>query len=158
MNNKNFNVIKISGIKGLLIVGFLICCFASGFVIFPGWICMHCWNFVSNFVTDMPTMTLLHGSILWLIIALSIYALNKGNFAVSIGTSMPFPMRTPKDERIKEILKKISEKNAEITRIDETNQIDDLDKIISDVNDEFLPAESEENEENKENSDDIVHK
>ncbi len=114
--NKNFNIIKITGFKGLLIVLFLICCFAAGFMIFPGWICMNAWNFIAGFFMDMPRMTLLHGSILWLIIALSLYALNKGNFSVSFGSAAPLPMAN-NEERIKEIIKKINERNANIVPV-----------------------------------------
>ncbi len=137
--NRNFNVIKINGFKGLLFALFLICCFATGVVVFPGWICMHAWNFVAGYFLDMPTMTIVHGSILWLIIALSIYAINKGNFSISFGTAAPMPMSmTNNEERIKEIIKKINERNASLLPVTKHQNSD------------------EEVDENHENSDKIV--
>lgn|SRR5574344_2711081 len=109
--NKKVNIIKINGFKGVLTAVFIIGCLIAGFLIFPGWICMHIWNFIASYFTQMPLMNLIHGSMLWCIFALSFYAINKGNFAISFGTSTPV---VNNDERIKEILRQISEKNATI--------------------------------------------
>ena len=46
---------------------------------------------------------------LWAIIALSFYALNSDAFSISFGTSVPRPVS---DERIKEIIKQIHERNS----------------------------------------------
>lgn len=119
--NKKFNVIKINGLKGLFIAAFIIGCLIAGFLIFPGWLCMHVWNFVAGFFTDMPTMNMLHGAILWCIVALSLYAINKGNLSISFGHSAP--VVAANEERIKEILRQINEKNTQI--IASEKQIDD---------------------------------
>ena len=112
--NKKFNVIKINGFKGLLLAGFIVGCLIAGFLIFPGWIFKGLWNFMAGYFEQMPVMTLIHGIMLWCIIALSLYATNRGNFAISFGTSTPMPNN---EERIKEIIKQINENNAKIMPI-----------------------------------------
>lgn len=132
--NKKFNILKISGFKGILIVLFVAGCLVAGFLIFPGWICKGLWNFTASYVTQMPVMNLLHGVILWCIIALSSYALNKGKFAVSFTSS---PSVAASDERIKEIMRKINEKNARMVSMkkqeevieNKNSELDDNDKI-----------------------------
>lgn len=121
--NKKFSVIKINGFKGLLLALFIIGCLIAGFLIFPGWICKNIWNFIAGYFMQMPVMTLVHGILLWCIIALSVYASNKGNLAISIGTSMPVNRN---EERIKEIIKQINEKNSKIVPLSKKNDnIDD---------------------------------
>ena len=70
---KKCNVIQINGVGGVALVIFIICCAATGFIIFPSWLCMHAWNFVAEYF-NLPVMNLLHGSMLWLIIALAFVA------------------------------------------------------------------------------------
>ncbi len=135
MNNK-FNIIKISGFKGLIVAAFVVCCLFAGFLMFPGWVCMHLWNFTAGFFEQMPSMTMVHGILLWCIIALSLYALNKGNFSISIGHSVPLPRN---DERIKEIIRQINERNA---------------KILSSEN--IFEDKGENSDKNNENNDKIV--
>ena len=111
--NKKFSIIKINGFKGLALAVFIIGCLIAGFLIFPGWVCMQLWNFVAGFFYNMPVMTLLRGTMLWAIVALSMYALNKGNFAISFGSVVPrYPER---DERLYEIMKQINESNAKLS-------------------------------------------
>lgn len=119
---KKLNVIKISGFKGILVVLFVIGCLAAGFLIFPGWVSMHIWNFVAGYFSQIPQMQLVHGVILWCITALSIYALNNGNFAVSFSASQPIP---PSEDKIKEIIKQIHEKNATIVSVPPKEEITD---------------------------------
>lgn len=126
---RNFNVIRINGFKGLVIAAFVVGCLVAGFLIFPGWVCMNIWNYISGFFYQMPSMQMIHGIMLWAIIALSAYALNKGSFSVSIGSSVPMPAN---EERIKEIIKRINEKNAQIVPLD---KFTDKDNDKSELND-----------------------
>lgn len=136
--NRKINVIKINGFKGILLAGFIIGCLIAGFLIFPGWVCKNIWNFVAQYFNALPVMTLLHGTILWVIVALSTYALNKGKFAISFGSSTIPPYRDYNNEaKIKEILKKISEKNASIippncNNISSEDIDENVDKITKD--------------------------
>lgn len=129
---RNFNVIKIDGFKGLMMAAFVVCCLVAGFLSFPGWVCMHIWNFTAEYFPQMPQMTLLHGIMLWAIIALSFYALNKGNFSISFGSSRPMPAN---DERLKDILRKIQEENdaflkkaQTFTDAEKTEESEDIDE------------------------------
>ncbi len=132
--NKRFNVIRINGIKGLLIAAFIVGCLIAGFLVFPGWVCKGLWNFAAGYFTQMPQMNMLHGIMLWCIIALSLYALNQGNFAISIGHSVPVPRN---DERIKEILRQLNENSSAIIK----NEI-----INHDQNENFDSQNNENND------------
>ena len=109
MNKNKFSVIKINGFKGLALVLFLIGCFATGFILFPGWVCQNIWNFIASYFSALPEMQIVHGVILWAIIALSFYALNSDAFSISFGTPVPKPVS---DERIKEIIRQLQERNS----------------------------------------------
>lgn len=128
--NKKFSVIKINGFKGLLLALFIVGCLIAGFLIFPGWICMNIWNFAASFFAVMPVMTMVHGAMLWCIIALSIYALNKNSLAISFGTAV---QPTPNEERIKEIIRHFNEQNAQILPLDKNN--DNIDENNTSQND-----------------------
>ncbi len=132
---RNFNVIRINGFKGLVIAAFVVGCLVAGFLIFPGWVCMNIWNYVSGFFYQMPSMQMIHGIMLWAIIALSAYALNKGNFSVSFGTSVPMPAN---EERIKEIIKRINEKNAQIVPLDKFSDSDNEQSDLKESHDDKM--------------------
>ena len=112
---KNYNIIKISGFKGIFFAIFIVGCLIAGFITFPAWVCMNIWNYIAGFIINMPTMSLLHGVLLWGIVALSIYALNQGNFSISFGGT---PAMNHNDVRVKEILKQIHERNASFVPLD----------------------------------------
>ena len=122
--NKKFSVIKINGIKGIILAVFCLGCLIAGFLMFPGWVCMHVWNYFAGFFIQAPVMNLVHGVILWCIIALSVYALNKGDLAISFGTAAPI---SPSEERIREVFKKINEHNAKNISIAQ-KKLDDASK------------------------------
>ena len=107
--NKKFNIIRINGFKGLLLALFCVGCLIAGFLIFPGWVCMHVWNYFAGFFAQAPFMNLVHGVLLWCIVALSLYALNNGDFAISLGSASSI---SPNEESIREVFSKINEKNA----------------------------------------------
>lgn len=96
--NKKFNVIKLAGLKGLFLIVFLVGCLATGLLVFPGWVCMHAWNFAGSFFLQMPQMNIVHGVVLWCIIGLSIYAINKNNFWIS------FNSVSSNEERLKKMI------------------------------------------------------
>lgn len=81
------NIIKINGITGIILAVFLIGCFIEGVIIFPSKILMYLWNYFSTFFINMPKMELLHGCMLWAIIALSGFALMKGKCPISYSSN-----------------------------------------------------------------------
>lgn len=77
---KNLNVIQINGIRGLIMAGFIVVCLAAGFIGFPGWVCMHIWNFAASYT--MPTIGILQGMLLWGIIVAAYFTFRKEKLVV----------------------------------------------------------------------------
>ena len=119
--NRRFNIIQLSGLKGIFFIVFLIGCAAAGFLVFPGWVCMHIWNYAMSHFVDMPVMTLLHGIILWCIIALVTFQLNKKDFGIAFKT-----VESPEDRLRKIIESKI--KKEEQLKIKELAELKEKDK------------------------------
>lgn len=114
--NKHGRIIEIRGIKGLLTAIFIVCCLITGFTVFPGFIAMHAWNFISLYVTDMPHMTLLHGIMLWAILFLIWFAFN-GRFP-----SLHFGCQSAmNDEEIREFVEKIQREQEEMQKENNSN-------------------------------------
>lgn len=118
MKNK-CTVIHIDGLRGMLILGFIIMCSIAGFIIFPAWLCQHGWNFVAAFVDGMPLMELKHGALLWLIIALISYVTLFGKLKVSFvsakeeSVNSHYANYTANREILEELEQKIREKLKE---------------------------------------------
>lgn len=119
--NKRFNIIQLTGIKGIFLILFIIGCAIAGFLVFPGWVCMHVWNYISSYFVDMPSMTILHGIILWCIIALVTYQLNKKDIGISF-KSVP-----SHEERLKTIIEAKKRREAQL-KISEIPEIADKEK------------------------------
>ena len=105
--NKNFKVITINGIRGIITLVFIVIGLIAGFIISPGWACMKIWNHVFENSNTISTMNLFEGIILWAIIALVLYALNNRRPLIGFGS---YPKLTP--EQIREILRRA--KNSEM--------------------------------------------
>jgi len=104
--NKRGKIIEIRGIKGLLIAIFAGCCIITGFTVFPGYIAMNLWNLVAKYIDNMPTMQLLHGVMLWIIVFLLWYAFGGKYLGIHIGFD-------PSDENIKELVEQIQYENKD---------------------------------------------
>lgn len=88
---KNFNVIQINGIRGIIISLMVVACLAAGFVAFPGWICMHIWNFSFKYINaqymlTIPQISIVQGVLLWGMIAVSYFTFRKNKFIVCVKT------------------------------------------------------------------------
>ena len=68
---KNINVIQIKGIRGILMAGLIVSCLGAGFIVFPGWVIMHLWNYLSEFSFTIPSIGLIQGILLWAILVVS---------------------------------------------------------------------------------------
>ena len=79
---KKLNVIQIKGIRGLLLVGLVVCCLAVGFIVFPGWVAMHMWNFCSSYVSEIPSIGIIQGVLLWGIIVAAYFTFRKERLVV----------------------------------------------------------------------------
>ena len=122
MKNK-CTVIQIDGLRGLLILGFVIMCVIAGFIIFPAWCCQHAWNFVAGYVLDMPMMELKHGAILWIIIALVSYVTLFNKFKIAFVSAKDAGMvngirsNLSDDEILDAIEKRIKERKEQIKNV-----------------------------------------
>lgn len=83
---KGLNVIQIKGIKGIIFAGFVVCCLATGFIMFPAWLAMHIWNYVSTFIEQMPVIGIFQGILLWGIIVASYFTFRKEKVVVCMKT------------------------------------------------------------------------
>ena len=79
---KNFNIIQIKGVRGILIAGFVVTCLAAGFVVFPGWVGMNLWNLTAQYNTSIPNIGLIQGILLWAIIATTYFIFRKEKVVV----------------------------------------------------------------------------
>ena len=84
---KNFNVIQIKGFRGILYLAFIGVCLAAGFGWFPGWLCMHAWNYTASFFIQIPTIGIIQGLLLWGIIAASYFTFRKDKLVVCMKAS-----------------------------------------------------------------------
>lgn len=79
---KNLNIIQIKGVRGIIMAVFVVICLAAGFIVFPGWMSMHIWNFVVSYVPSIPTIGLIQGLLLWGIIVASYFVFRKEKVVV----------------------------------------------------------------------------
>lgn len=84
---KNFSIIQINGIKGILYMVFIGVCLAVGFGWFPGWLCMKLWNFSAVHINNLPSISIFQGLLLWGIIAASYYTFRKDKPVVCMHSS-----------------------------------------------------------------------
>ena len=84
---RNFNVLQIKGISGILYLVFIGVCLAAGFGWFPGWVCMKLWNISTTYVPQMPSIGIAQGILLWAIIAASYYTFRKEKLVVFMKAS-----------------------------------------------------------------------
>ena len=83
---KKMNVIQIRGIRGLVIVAFVVCCLAAGFIAFPGFVCMYVWNFCAAHISNLPAIGILQGLLLWGIMVAAYFTFKKDKFVVCFKT------------------------------------------------------------------------
>lgn len=81
---KNLNIIQIRGIKGLCVAGIVVCCLAAGFIVFPGWVWMHIWNYAVSYIPQLPAIGLLQGILLWGIIIAAYFTFRREKLVVCV--------------------------------------------------------------------------
>jgi len=80
---KGPKIIQITGFRGLMIVAFVVTCLCAGFIVFPAIVAMHTWNYISSYFYNLPKINIWQGILLWAMIALSIYTINKNKKTIS---------------------------------------------------------------------------
>ncbi len=87
--NKNFKVVQIHGLSGLLLLGFVLAGLICGFMLFPIWVIMTCWNELSVNVFGGPVINYYQASLLWIFLALCAYLILRNSISVKIQGSDP---------------------------------------------------------------------
>ncbi len=132
--NRNFKIITINGIRGMITAIFIVMGLIAGFIISPGWVCMTLWNHLLKDYNIFAQMNLFQGIMLWLIIALSLYALNNKQALIGFGS---YTGLNP--EQIRDIMER--SKKQEIKLNNESENIKKESEEINSVekkNDEVL--------------------
>lgn len=80
---KNLNVIRINGVKGLFVAAMVVCCLCAGFIVFPGFVAMHAWNYASIYA-NLPQIGLLQGILLWGIAIAAYFTFRKNRLIVCV--------------------------------------------------------------------------
>lgn len=96
---KNLRVVQINGFRGLLMAMFIVSCLIAGFIVFPSFVSMNVWNFLSTKTGSFPTITFYEGLLLWAIIVFSAYIFNKRKFIVSFNTPQELT-----DDEVKDVI------------------------------------------------------
>ena len=102
--NRNFKIITINGMRGMIMAVFIVLGLIAGFILSPAWVCMKLWNFAFQQSNYVAAMNIYQGLILWSIIALSLYALNNRRPLIGFGISQGLSKEQIKDimERAKD--------------------------------------------------------
>ncbi|HIS88679.1 TPA: hypothetical protein IAA87_04560 [Candidatus Avigastranaerophilus faecigallinarum] len=150
--NKNFKVITINGIRGVLAAIFIVLGLIAGFIISPGWVCMHLWNHIFEDSNTVALMNIYQGIMLWAIIALSLYALNNKKALIGFGS---YQGLSP--EQIKDLMTRAKQSEAkmmnDIEAINKEIKMELEKKIISEKEQQII--KTEEKEENKDEKEEI---
>ena len=150
--NKNFKVITINGIRGVLAAIFIVLGLIAGFIISPGWVCMHLWNHIFEDSNTVALMNIYQGIMLWAIIALSLYALNNKKALIGFGS---YQGLSP--EQIKDLMARAKQSEAkmmnDIEAINKEIKMELEKKIVSEKEQEII--KTEEKEESKEETEDL---
>lgn len=104
--NKNFKVVELSGLSGLLILVFVLTSLFCGFILFPIWILMTLWNYIVGNMMHGAVINYFQSALLWIAIILSFYLLTQYSVSIKIQQE-EFSENTD----IKEIIGEISEKH-----------------------------------------------
>ena len=128
---KNLNVIQIKGLRGLMMVGLLACCLFAGFVVFPGMVAMHAWNFVARYSLQIPSIGIVQGVLLWGILVAAYFTFRKEKLIVCMKSSEGLNeeelkavfadvKRQAQDDKILQAMMKARETELKIKTIDKT--------------------------------------
>ncbi len=100
--NKGPKIIQISGIKGIFLLGFTAICLCAGFIVFPARVAMCAWNYISSTYYIIPAINIWQGLMLWSMIALGGYLINKKHKTISFAQQLELD-----DEEMKILMQRI---------------------------------------------------
>lgn len=82
--NKNFKIVQVHGLSGLLIIGFIAIGLFAGFIIFPIWAVMHLWNYIVAKTILEPQINYYQSTLLWSAVILIAYVYFRKNVSIKI--------------------------------------------------------------------------
>lgn len=107
---KNVRIIQIAGFKGILLVLIVAGCLVAGFGLFPAYLSMYIWNFISAKTQFLPQIGLFQGFLLWAAIAISLYISNeRQKYFFSVTTK-----RQLTEDEVKKLLNRIKLQRAQL--------------------------------------------
>lgn len=106
--NKNFKIVQISGISGILLAVILISGILCGFMFFPVWLVMTGWNSLITKSFNVPVINIMQAGLLWSAILITMYILLRNSISIRIQKEDPFEKRD-----ISDIITEMKEKEAE---------------------------------------------
>lgn len=107
--NKNFKVIQINGLSGLLLLGVVLTGLICGFILFPIWILMVGWNELIAETFRGPQINYLQASMLWAMCALSLFMALRHSVSFKVHKDSKM-----NDVEIREAVSKIEEQSEEL--------------------------------------------
>lgn len=118
---KNFRVVQINGLRGIMIALFVISCLVAGFIVFPAFLTMNVWNYLSVTTASFPLINMYEGALLWAIIVFSTYIFTKRKFIVSFNSEKELT-----DEEVSQVVAKIKSHtlNNQILHAKDSNEFD----------------------------------
>ena len=119
-------IIQISGIGGLLLAAFIVACLFAGFIVFPAKFTMYVWNYIGTHYLALPEINVIQGGLLCFTVALALYLLNDGKFAVSFHNSAELS-----DEEFKSLMSKVKSQNPSEHFEAKIITAEDFEKILS---------------------------
>lgn len=99
---KNFNMIQINGLRGILMACGIGVCLAAGFVVFPGFVMKSLWNVLANYIGMVPSIGLVQGLLLWSIMVIGYVTFRKNRMFIEFRSS-----RDLTNEEMAEVMKRI---------------------------------------------------
>ncbi len=99
---KNFNMIQINGLRGILMACGICVCLAAGFIVFPGFVMKSLWNVVANFTGMVPSIALVQGVLLWAIMVIGYMVFRKNPMFIEFRSA-----RDLSEEEMNTVMKRI---------------------------------------------------
>ncbi len=122
--NKNFKIVQINGLSGILFLALVVTGVFCGFVIFPIWIIMTVWNAVVSDIFYGPAINYIQAAMLWTLLALILYLMLKNSVSIKIQRDSNLS-----EEELKELDKaSVKEESEEETEKNEASKSEYEDK------------------------------
>lgn len=86
--NKNFKIIQINGLSGLLLLALVGLSVICGFVFFPIWVLMIGWNAVVGEIFHKVTINYFQSMLLWFSILLALYLFLRNSITIKFEKPM----------------------------------------------------------------------